>query len=135
MKLLIFLLLFVTKVNDNVATGIFSSNIPDDCKQLYLAITIKESGWHKNKNAVIKNNYSGFMLNGSLMKFATLSHYLTFSEKWFIRKNIKNEKDLIKLIKQGRYANLSKKQLAVYLQQLLIIKNKTKYLSNEKHNL
>jgi hypothetical protein len=127
MKLLTFLLLFTIKANDIVATGISCSNIPNDCKQLYLAITIKESGWHNSKNAIKKNNYSGFIRNGKLIKFSSIFHYITFSEKWFKRKHIRNENDLIILIKKGKYANLSKKELKIYLKDVLKIKKLIKH--------
>ena len=129
MKLLIFLLLF-TKANDNVTMGISHSNIPNDCKLLYLAMTIKESGWHKNKKAVKCNNYAGFKRNNRLIKFNSTYHFIEFSEKWFIRSNIKTEKDLIRLLKSGKYANQNKKGLEIYVKSLLQIKKSIKQYYN-----
>lgn len=133
MKLLTFLLLFTVKANYIVAIGISNSDIPNDCKQLYLAITIKESNWHKNHKAIRYNNYSGFMQHNKLMKFNSLKHYITFSEQWFIRKHIKTEYDLIKFIKAGKYAKNPK----VYLKDVLKIKksiNNYYKILNEKTN-
>ena len=119
MKLLIIVChLFTLNVkqqgNPEITDLIVTSKIPDDCKLLYLAVTIKESGWHNNKTAVLKNNYSGFIAKGVLKRFSSLNSYQTYVESWFKRKHIYNKTHLYKLLISGKYCvfNNNKERVA-----------------------
>ena len=113
MKIFIILLL-LTNVrhagNPEITNLITNSNIPQDCKMLYLAVTIKESGWHRNKKAVFRNNYSGFITKKGLKVFTSLSSYQLYVEKWFKRKHIRNHTHLYNLLKSGRYCRFRNKE-------------------------
>ena len=93
--------------NPIITDLIVTSKIPEDCKLLYLAVTIKESGWHNNKTAVLNNNYSGFRTNGSLKRFNSLDSYQTYIEGWFKRKHIYNKTHLYKLLISGKYCRFN----------------------------
>lgn len=108
-------------VDKKVELLIYESTIPPDCKKLFLALTIFESNWHNNYRAILTNNYSGFMKNGKLKKFKSLEVYQRFVEIWFKKKHIKNRKQFVSLILQGKYANLSKTNCKKYLSKLVCI--------------
>lgn len=108
-------------VDEKVQMIIYDSNIPQDCKKLFLALTIFESNWHNNHRAILLNNYSGFMSKGKLKKFKSLDVYKRFVEIWFHRKKIRNRKQFMSLILRGKYANLSKSNCKKYLDKLVSI--------------
>lgn len=109
------------KVNEKIQATIYESSIPKDCKKLFLAVTILESNWHDNSRAIQLNNYSGFMYKGRLKYFKSIKAYRTFCEKWFRKKKIITRKHFIKLILDGKYANLSKNNCKKYLTKLVKI--------------
>ena len=120
----LFLTMFLSNlkhVDTKVKTSIYESSIPPDCKKLFLALTIFESSWHKNKRAVSLNNYSGYMYKGRLKHFKSLYVYKKFVEKWFQKKHIKNRKQFEQLILNGKYANLSKNNCKKYLKNIIRI--------------
>lgn len=111
-------------LNQSICSKIENSNIPEDCKKFYIALTILESSWHKNKSAVKKNNYSGFKYRNKLKIFSSEKAYVIFFEKWFKRYKIHSEKDFHNHILSGKYAILSKPKIRLYLNNILKIKNK-----------
>ncbi len=110
-------------LNQSICSKIENSNIPQDCKYFYIALTLLESTRHTAKNAIINNNYSGFLKHNKLKRFKSEEEYIAYSERWFHRKNINNEKQFCNYILAGKYAVLSKKQLYSYLNKILKIKN------------
>ena len=120
----LFFTMFVSNlkhVDTKVRQAIYESNIPQDCKKFFTAITVFESNWHTNKRAVSLNNYSGYMFKGRLKKFGTLPHYINFTEHWFKRKHIKNRKDFVHLILNGKYAKQSESNCRKYLSNIVRI--------------
>ena len=123
-------ILLIVALSQSICMKIKNSNIPEDCKNFYIALTIYESGWHKNKSAVLKNNYSGFRKNNRLKTFSSEKEYVIFFEEWFKKNHIRSENDFHRHILLGKYAMLSKNQLKIYLNKILKIK--TKYI--KKHD-
>lgn len=122
----LFFTIFVSnlrQVDTKVKHAIYASNIPQDCKKFFTAITVFESNWHTDKRAVAMMNFSGFMYKGRLKKFGTLPHYINFTEHWFKRKHIHNRHNLVQLILKGKYAKLSKKDCKKYLSNVERIEN------------
>lgn len=121
--------------NTKVTDAIVTSKIPEDCKLLFLAVTIKESGWHNNKRAVKKNNYSGFIgKNGKLLKFKSLKSYVKYTEKWFKRKHIKDNKKFHNYLMSGKYARFKNvKTKLEYMYTLYQIKNQISNTYNVKY--
>lgn len=102
------------------------SNIPEDCKSLYIAVTIKESGWYKNRNAINKNNYSGFRMRGKLIRFKSLNSYQSYLENWFKRKHIYNRNHLYKLLNSGRYCKFNNnRERYLYIRSIKQIEKQT----------
>jgi hypothetical protein len=126
--IILFTSLFLTNkpINHNVSNSIYESSLPQDCKKLFVALTIFESNWHQNRKAIVTNNFSGFMQKGKLKRFNSLPHYIKFTEGWFKRKHIKNRNHLTNLILSGKYAKLSKQGCRNYLQNLIKIERNLK---------
>jgi len=119
---MISLFMLFSKADDEITLAISRSNIPESCKLLWVAMTIKESSWHTNKRAIQQNNYSGFMANGSLVKFRNVEHYIQFTENWFKKCNIKTEKHLLNRIYSGKYTNQDKQKIREYVKDIFKIK-------------
>ena len=122
--LILFSTLFVSnlrQIDVNVQNSIYKSHIPNDCKKLFVALTIFESNCHDNRRSIVTTNYSGFMYKGRLKRFKSVKHYTKFVEKWFKRKHIRNRKQFVSLILRGKYAHLSKNNCKKYLKKLVSI--------------
>ena len=116
--------------NQSLFTKIKESNIPNDCKHFYIALTLFESGWHKHPEAIKKHNYSGFKEHNKLKTFESETEYVEYFQNWFIRKKIYSEKSFKKYILSGKYNIASKKQLVKYLNDILKIKKRIKKYDN-----
>jgi len=121
--------------NVKVTDAIITSKIPEDCKLLFLSVTIKESGWHTNKRAIKKNNYSGFIgKDRKLLKFKSLKSYIRYTEKWFKRKHIKTNYKLHKYLESGKYARFrTVKDKVKYMYSVYQIKNQISNTYNVKY--